>query len=63
MPYLLGPALGLGEFTGGEPLHLGVDAAALGVLAGLVGILVLAGVVAEAAAHRRLGLGQVLRVE
>jgi putative ABC transport system permease protein len=63
MPLLLAPALGLGAFTGGVALGIGVDTATVAALAGLVGVLVVAGAGFEAAINRRLGIGRVLRVD
>jgi putative ABC transport system permease protein len=63
MPLLLAPALGLGAFTGGMALGVVVDPATLAGLAGLIGVLVVAGAGIEAAVNRRLGLGGVLRVQ
>jgi putative ABC transport system permease protein len=63
MPLLLAPALGLTEFTGGAPLSLALDPTTALLLAGLLAVLVVGGTVVEAATNRRLGLGQVLRVD
>lgn len=62
-PVLLAPALGLTEFTGGAPLPVALDLRTVAGLAGLLGVMVLGGALAEWAVHRRLGLGQVLRVD
>src|SRR5690606_4293484 len=63
IPVLAGPALGLDGFTGGTPLPSRVDPLVAGVVALAVLLLVLIGVLVEAGANRRLGLGRVLRVE
>jgi putative ABC transport system permease protein len=63
MPLLLAPALGLTEFTGGAPLSLALDPTTALLLAGLLAVFVVGGTVVEAATNRRLGLGQVLRVD
>jgi len=62
LPRLLAPALGLSAFTSGTPVPTTVDVAAAGLLAAFFAVLMVAGIVTEAAANRRLGLGQVLRV-
>jgi putative ABC transport system permease protein len=61
LPTLLAPALGLDAFTAGVPMEFDLDPTIAALLAGLCGGLVLVGVVTEAAANRRLGLGTVLR--
>lgn len=63
LPVLLAPALGLTEFTGGAPIELGLDPRTVALLAGLLGVFVVGGALIEAAVNRRLGLGQVLRVD
>lgn len=63
MPLLLAPSLGLTEFTGGAPLPIAVNPTTVGLLAGLLGVFVIGGALVEAAVNRRLGLGQVLRVD
>lgn len=62
LPILLAPALGLTAFTAGVPIAYQFEPTTAGVLAGLCAALVIAGVLTEAAANRRLGLGAVLRV-
>lgn len=62
-PVVLAPALGLTEFTAAAPIPTAVSPGVVAILAGLLVIFVVGGVVAEAAVNRRLGLGQVLRVE
>ncbi|HET6214797.1 MAG TPA: FtsX-like permease family protein, partial [Micromonosporaceae bacterium] len=62
LPRLLAPALGLTAFTAGTPLPIGLDGTTTALLAGLLLMFVTGGVLTEAAANRRLGLGQVLRV-
>jgi len=61
LPMLLAPALGLDAFTAGVPMKFDLDPATAALLAGLCGGLVIVGVLTEAAANRRLGLGTVLR--
>ena len=63
MPVLLAPALGLTEFTGGAPLPVALDPTTVVLLVGLLAGFVVAGALVEAALNRRLGLGQVLRVD
>jgi putative ABC transport system permease protein len=63
LPALLAPALGLGAFTAGVPVDGGVDGGFLALLAGLLLLLTAAALLTEEAANRRLGLGQVLRVD
>jgi putative ABC transport system permease protein len=63
MPVVLAPALGLTEFTGGAPLPVSLDPGTVIVLAVLLGLFVIGGALVEAAVNRRLGLGQVLRVD
>jgi putative ABC transport system permease protein len=63
LPVLLAPALGLTEFTGGAPIEVGLDPRTVALFAGLLGVFVLGGALIEAAVNRRLGLGQVLRVD
>jgi putative ABC transport system permease protein len=63
MPVLLAPALGLNEFTGGAPIEVGLDPRTVALLAGLLAFFVIGGALIEAAVNRRLGLGQVLRVD
>jgi len=63
MPVLLAPALGLTEFTGGAPLALALDPTTGALLAGLLAVFVVGGALVEAGINRRLGLGQVLRVD
>ncbi|MFC7533357.1 FtsX-like permease family protein [Actinoplanes sp. GCM10030250] len=62
LPTLIGPALGLDDFTAGMPAVISVDPLlAAGVL--IVAALAVAGaLVVEDAANRRLGLGTVLRL-
>ncbi len=63
LPVLLAPALGLQAFAAGTPVTVGLDGRSVGLLVGLLLVLATAGVLGQAAANRRLGLGQVLRVE
>jgi putative ABC transport system permease protein len=63
LPVLLAPALGLTEFTGGAPIEVGLDPRTVALLAALLGVFVIGGALIEAAVNRRLGLGQVLRVD
>jgi putative ABC transport system permease protein len=63
MPVLLAPALGLTEFTGGTPLPIALNPATVTVVAALLGVFVIGGALVESAVNRRLGLGQVLRVD
>lgn len=63
LPRLLAPALGLDAFTGGVALSLELDTVVVASLAGLIGVLLVAGIAVETAVNRRLGLGRVLRVE
>lgn len=63
LPVLLAPSLGLTRFTDGVPIPVGLDVRTAGLLAGLLGVFVVGGAIAEAAVNRRLGLGQVLRVD
>jgi putative ABC transport system permease protein len=63
MPVLLGPALGLTSFTGGAPLPFGLDLGTVLLLGGLSAIFVIGGALVEGSFNRRLGLGQVLRVD
>jgi putative ABC transport system permease protein len=63
LPVLLAPALGLTEFTGGVPVEVGLDPRTVALFAGLLGAFVIGGALIEAAVNRRLGLGQVLRVD
>ncbi|AGL18004.1 FtsX-like permease family protein [Actinoplanes sp. N902-109] len=62
LPHLLGPVLGLDAFTAGMPAHVGVDAwlpvQALALL--LAGLIV--AVAVELTAHRRMQLGESLRL-
>lgn len=63
MPVLLAPALGLTELTGGAPVVVTFDLGTVALLTGLLGVFLVGAVLAEAAAHRRLGLGRVLRFD
>lgn len=63
LPVLLAPSLGLTRFTDGVPIPAGLDVRTAGLLAGLLAVFVVGGAIAEAAVNRRLGLGQVLRVD
>jgi putative ABC transport system permease protein len=63
LPVLLAPSLGLARFTDGVPIPVGLDVRTAGLLAALLGVFVIGGAIAEAAVNRRLGLGQVLRVD
>jgi putative ABC transport system permease protein len=63
LPGLLAPGLGLTGFTGGVPVEVGLDLRAVSLLTALLGLFVIGGLLAESTVNRRLGLGQVLRVE
>jgi putative ABC transport system permease protein len=63
LPVVLAPALGLAAFAAGTPVTVGLDGGSVGLLAGLLLLLAASGVLIEAAANRRFGLGQVLRVD
>ena len=63
LPTLLAPALGLGAFAAGVPVRGGLDGGFLALLAGLLLLLTAAALLTEEAVNRRLGLGQVLRVD
>jgi putative ABC transport system permease protein len=62
LPLLLGPALGLDEFTGGTPFTVVADPHVTGPAALLAIAVAAAGVLAQAATNRRHHLGGVLRV-
>jgi putative ABC transport system permease protein len=63
LPVILGPALGLAQFTAGTPVVTAVDPRTVGALVALVAALAVGGVAVEAAVNRRTGLGRVLRVD
>jgi putative ABC transport system permease protein len=63
LPVILGPALGLAQFTAGTPVVTAVDPRTVAALVALVGVLAVGGVAVEAAVNRRTGLGRVLRVD
>jgi len=63
LPVILGPALGLAQFTAGTPVVTVVDPRTVGALVALVAVLAVGGVAVEAAVNRRTGLGRVLRVD
>jgi putative ABC transport system permease protein len=63
LPTLLAPALGLDAFAAGVPVGGGLDGGFLALLAGLLLLLTAAALLTEEAVNRRLGLGQVLRVD
>jgi len=62
LPLLLGPALGLNEFTGGTPFRVVADPGLAGTAALLALAVAAAGVAAQAVTNRRHHLGGVLRV-
>jgi putative ABC transport system permease protein len=62
LPRLIGPALGLSNFTGGVPAQVRLDPAVMGVTAALVVVAIAAALMIEAAINRRLRLGDVLRL-
>jgi putative ABC transport system permease protein len=63
LPTLLAPALGLGAFAAGVPVAAGLEVGFVALLVGLLLLLAAGVLLAEGAANRRAGLGQVLRTE
>jgi putative ABC transport system permease protein len=63
LPVILGPVLGLAQFTAGTPVVTAVDPRTVAALVALVAMLAAGGVAVEAAVNRRAGLGRVLRVD
>jgi len=62
LPLLLGPALGLSEFSDGGPVAFEFDPTLPGLALGLVLVALVTSILVEASLNRRAGLGGVLRV-